>query len=142
METDACIFCAILAGKSPASFVHQDNLVAAFMTIEPVNPGHALIVPRQHVARLHELDHKLACRMSEVALGVEQALRRSQTPCDGVNLWLADGSAAGQDVFHVHLHVIPRRAGDNRVRWTLPPKPSRQELDRLADALQAAYPKP
>ncbi len=107
-----CIFCDILAGKAPASFVFQDELCAAFMDIHPVNPGHVLVVPHRHAELLTMLDLDSAGRMMQVALIVDAALRRSDIPCEGVNLFLADGRIAGQEVPHVHLHVIPRYHGD------------------------------
>ena len=107
-----CIFCDIISGLAPASFVHQDDLCVAFMDIHPVNPGHVLVVPRSHAALLTELDEASAGHLMQVAQQVDAALRRTGLKCEGVNLFLADGRAAGQDVFHVHLHVFPRFHGD------------------------------
>jgi histidine triad (HIT) family protein len=107
-----CIFCDILAGAAPAIFVHQDDVCAAFMDIRPVNPGHALVVPRQHTVSLSELDPETAGHIFQVGQRVDTALRRSGNLCEAVNLHLADGRAAGQEVMHVHLHVIPRFKGD------------------------------
>ena len=107
-----CIFCDILAGHAPANFVYRDNLCAAFMDIHPVNPGHVLVVPLAHAAQLSELDRESIGSILVVAQRVDIALRSSVIKCEGVNLFLADGRAAGQDVMHVHLHVIPRYPGD------------------------------
>ena len=107
-----CIFCDILSGLAPATFVHRDELCVAFMDIHPVNPGHVLVVPNSHASLLSELDEASAGRMLQVAQRVDIAIRASGLKCEGVNLFLADGRAAGQDVFHVHLHVIPRFSGD------------------------------
>lgn len=107
-----CIFCDILAGKAPASFVYQDELCGAFMDIRPVNVGHVLVVPRQHAVLLTELDEASARQMMWVAEHVDSALRASGIKCEAVNLFLADGRAAGQEVMHVHLHVFPRYRGD------------------------------
>ncbi len=107
-----CVFCDILAGKAPANFVYQDELCAAFMDIRPVNPGHVLVVPRAHAVCLPELDENTTRHMLWVAQQVDAALRKSGILCEAVNLFLADGRAAGQDVMHVHLHVIPRYRGD------------------------------
>jgi histidine triad (HIT) family protein len=108
----SCIFCDILAGLSPANFIHRDDLCVAFMDIHPVNPGHVLVVPCTHAALLSELDEASAGRLLQVAQRVDTALWSSGIKCEGVNLFLADGRIAGQDVFHVHLHVIPRFQGD------------------------------
>lgn len=107
-----CIFCDIISSLAPASFVHQDDLCVAFMDIHPVNPGHVLVVPRLHVAQLTDLDDLSAGRLMQVAGRVDTALRRTSLKCEGVNLFLADGRAAGQEVMHVHLHVFPRFRGD------------------------------
>jgi histidine triad (HIT) family protein len=107
-----CIFCDILAGAAPADFVYRDKLCAAFMDIRPVNPGHVLVVPCIHAELLPELDEGTIRQMLWVAQKVDAALRTSGIQCEAVNLFLADGRAAGQDVMHVHLHVIPRFRGD------------------------------
>jgi histidine triad (HIT) family protein len=107
-----CIFCDILAGVAPAQFVYHDELCAAFMDIRPINPGHVLVVPRLHTALLSELDDAFLGRLLQVAQRVDAALRVSGLQCQGVNLFLADGRPAGQEVMHVHLHVIPRFQGD------------------------------
>ena len=135
-----CIFCDILAGKAPANFVHQDELCIAFMDLHPVNPGHVLVVPRTHAELLIELDEDAAGRMMQVAQKVDAALRQSGLPCEGVNLFLADGRRAGQEVLHVHLHVIPRYHGDgHHLRFS--PKyfnrPTAQELDKVAKMIYA-----
>ena len=109
---DECIFCDIIAGKAPANFVYRDDLCAAFMDIRPVNPGHVLVVPLVHAVLLPELDEASVRQMFYVAQQVDAALRKSGILCEAVNLFLADGRAAGQDVMHIHLHVIPRAVGD------------------------------
>jgi histidine triad (HIT) family protein len=107
-----CIFCDILADRAPANFVYRDEVCGAFMDIRPVNPGHVLVVPRAHAVLLPELDLESVGHIFKVAHLVDTALRTSGIKCEGVNLFLADGRAAGQDVMHVHLHVFPRFLGD------------------------------
>lgn len=108
----SCIFCDIIFGLSPANFVYRDDLCTAFMDIRPVNPGHVLVVPCRHTALLTELDDASVGHMFQVAQRVDVALRASGLKCEAVNLFLADGRVAGQEVPHVHLHVIPRFTGD------------------------------
>jgi len=140
MPDDAgCIFCRILAGQAPASLVYQDDHVAAFMDIRPVVEGHLLVVPKTHAACLAELDDAEGARMFAVGKRMAQALRRSGLRCEGVNLYLADGKAAGQTVFHMHLHVLPRYIGDGlrlRSGLSLRPPPPRGKLEALADRLR------
>ncbi len=110
--TDPCSFCQILSGALPGTFVYRDTQCAAFMDTRPVNPGHLLVVPVQHAPYLADLSSRDAGRLMEIAHGLAATVRASGLRCEGVNLFLADGEAAMQEVFHVHLHVIPRYAGD------------------------------
>ena len=136
-----CVFCDILAGKRPSSIVFQDDVCCAFMDIQPVNSGHVLVVPIAHAASLAELDGASGARMFRVAQRIAGALRDSGLRCEGVNLFLADGEAAGQEVFHVHLHVIPRYVGDGfgiRFGPRYGIRPPRKELDAIAGKIQGA----
>jgi len=109
---DACIFCSIVAGSSPASQVYADEDVLAFMDIRPFSEGHTLVVPKKHASGLADLDPDQGGKVFQVAQRIALALRASDLPVDGVNLMLADGAAAMQTVFHVHIHAVPRRHGD------------------------------
>lgn len=136
-----CIFCAIIAGRAEASIVYQDEHATAFLDIQPINPGHLLIVPNQHVAFLADLDPVIGGHLFRVAQRLAGTLRRSSLQCEGINLFLADGEAAMQEVFHVHLHVVPRYAGDEfgmtfgAAYWT---KPVRAELEAAAQQIREA----
>jgi len=135
-----CIFCEVLAGRAEGSFVYRDEVCSAFMDIHQPTAGKVLVVPNRHAASLAELPAETAGHMFQVAQRIAAALRRSGLPCEGINLFLADGRAAGQEVFHVHLHVLPRVAGDGiGLRFgpghaRFPPRP---ELDRLAAQIRA-----
>ncbi len=107
-----CKFCEIIAGKRAASVVLRDEIVTAFMDIMPINTGHVLVVPNMHVSNLAELDEAVGAHMFTVAQRIAYAVRHSGVHVEGVNLMLADGAAAGQTVFHTHLHVVPRYRGD------------------------------
>jgi histidine triad (HIT) family protein len=136
-----CVFCSILAGERPASIVYQDESCTAFMDIQPVNPGHVLVVPNSHASMLSDLDPECGGRMFQLAQRIAQSLRESEIQCEGVNFFLADGSVAGQDVFHVHLHVIPRYHGDGfgfRFGPEYGKRPPRAELDRQAEQVREA----
>lgn len=140
-----CVFCDILAGKLPSSIVFQDDVCCAFMDIQPVNPGHVLVIPIAHAASLAELDGASGARMFRVGQRIAGALRDSGLRCEGVNFFLADGEAAGQDVFHVHLHVIPRCAGDGfgfRFGPRYGHRPPRGELDAIAGKIHGALTTP
>jgi histidine triad (HIT) family protein len=107
-----CIFCSIVAGSAPAVTVYEDDDVLAFMDIRPFSEGHTLVIPKAHASGLDELEPALGGRVFQAAQRIARALRRSDLPVDGVNLMLADGAAAMQTVFHVHIHAVPRRHGD------------------------------
>jgi histidine triad (HIT) family protein len=125
----------------PSSIVYRDERCTAFLDIQPVNEGHVLIIPNVHATYLGEMDGESAAHLMHVAHRVAAALRRSGVRCEGVNLFLADGEAAMQHVFHVHLHVIPRYAGDGfglrfseRYGW----RPERTMLDGVAERIHVA----
>lgn len=135
-----CVFCDILANKRPSSQVYQDEKCTVLMDIQPVNPGHMLIVPNRHASNLAELDEDTGAEMFRIAQRLARALRRSGVKCEGVNLFLADGEAAMQDVFHVHLHVFPRFVGDGfglKFGPAYGNRPSRQTLDETAQKIKS-----
>ena len=132
-----CIFCQIVAGEAEASIVHDDGDILAFMDIRPVTPGHLLVIPKRHAPYLADLDEATGARMFMVAQRLAAALRASGLRCEGANLFLADGEAANQEVFHVHLHVFPRFAGDTfRISADWSVTPSRSELDAQAERIR------
>ena len=141
MSASACVFCQIVSGEAPASIVHQDDECCVFMDTSPINPGHILIVPRLHATYLRDLDEELGAGMFKLALRISGALRRCGVKADGLNMYLADGEAGGQEVFHVHLHLFPRFEGDGfglRFGPAYDRKPQRAELDQVAALIRAA----
>lgn len=134
-----CLFCRIVARTAEASVVHEDDRVIAFCDLFPVNPGHILVVPKLHATGLRDLEESDGGRVFAVARRLAAAIRATDLACEGINLLVADGAAAGQEVFHLHLHVIPRHVSDG-VRFTSgqPRTPSpRGELDAVADRIRA-----
>jgi histidine triad (HIT) family protein len=111
-DQSGCVFCAIVAGEAEASVAFADDRVVAFMDLGAVTPGHVLIVPRLHAAGLEDLDEETSMHVWRIGHRIGRALRRSGLRCEGVNVFLADGEAAFQEIFHFHLHVFPRFAGD------------------------------
>jgi len=140
-QPNDCVFCKILSGELEVSMVYQDDRCSAFMDIQPVNPGHTLVVPNRHASNLAELDEEEGAQLFRVAQPIAAALRKSGVKCEGVNFFLADGEAAGQEVFHVHLHILPRYVGDGfglRFGPHYANKPGRQELNETADRIRNA----
>jgi histidine triad (HIT) family protein len=138
---DDCVFCRILAGELPGTFLHRDDRCAAFMDIRPVNPGHLLVIPVRHAPYLADLDDATAGHMMALARRLASALRASGVRCEGVNLFLADGEAAMQEVFHAHLHVFPRFRGDG-FGLRFPPsyheRPPREAIEDAAARIRSA----
>ena len=141
-DAAGCVFCDIVAGREAASVVYSDETVLALLDIRPLTAGHLLVIPRAHAPYLADLDPAVGGHMFGVAQQMAAALRRSGLPCQGVNLFLADGEAAFQEVFHVHLHVLPRNRGDGfriHAKWR---SPSRAELDSVAEKVRAGGNRP
>lgn len=137
-ETD-CIFCKLIYGELEVSVIYQDELCMALMDIQPINPGHALVVPRRHATYLADLEEEEGAQVFRVAQRVAAALRECGVRCEGVNFFLADGEAAGQEVFHVHLHVFPRYLGDGfglKLPADYHERPPREELNDIAQRIR------
>jgi len=135
----SCLFCDIVGGQAPASLVYEDEMVLAFMDIQPVNPGHVLIATRDHASLLADLDPEVGGHLFGVGMRLAAALRRAPLRCEGINLYLADGAVAGQQVGHIHLHVVPRFRGDGfglRFGPDYSRRPSREALDEVAAAIR------
>ena len=121
MSDPDCIFCKILAGELPATIVDEDERTIAFMDIAPATRGHALVIPRTHVADLLTIER---ADLDAVALAAQRLATtvKRRLGADGVNLVNSCGAAAWQTVFHFHVHVIPRYEGDPlRLPWTPAP---------------------
>jgi histidine triad (HIT) family protein len=109
-----CLFCKIVAGAVPCAKVYEDEFHLAFLDIYPANKGHTLIIPKKHYAHFSEIHHKEIGEYIEVVQKVAQAVKKSMKS-DGINVFLNEGEAAGQVIFHAHFHVIPRYNGDGIV---------------------------
>jgi histidine triad (HIT) family protein len=138
--SDQCIFCEILGGNSPASFTYEDDTVVAFMDVQPITHGHMLVVPREHAVLMSEVNETVAMRTFRVARKLSSVVRGA-LGATGVNLFVADGETAFQDVPHFHVHVIPRYPNDGfgltfPERYNQPPQ--RAELETIAAAIRAA----
>jgi histidine triad (HIT) family protein len=133
-----CIFCKLINKELPISTVYEDEQVLSFMDIQPINSGHLLIIPKTHATYLKDLDPNTGAQMFKTAMRMSEALRASGIRCEGINLYLADGKVAGQEVFHVHLHVIPRFRGDGfgfKLDDSYYNLPKREELEKVASKI-------
>ena len=132
MKND-CIFCAIAAGEIPSFKVYEDDLVLAYLDINPFSKGHTLVIPKAHTTGLLDTDDAVlaavVARVKKVAAHLRAAL-----PCDGFNILQNNGEAAGQTVRHLHFHIIPRYAGEPLAFESKPGDMA--ELKALADNLR------
>ncbi len=128
-----CIFCDLINGAGEVSMCYEDSSAIAFMDIQPVNLGHVLVVPREHFESMSDIPPELAMHLFDVALRLSPVVRRLHG-ADDMNLVVNSGPAAGQNVFHYHVHLIPRKAGDG---FDIPlPFPGSEMPDRtLLDAM-------
>ena len=136
-----CIFCDIIAGKGEVSTVYEDDIVIVFLTINPINPGHLMVIPKQHFPYLKDMDEITGQHLFKITQRMSEAIRKSDLRCEGINLFLADGEAAFQEIFHLHMHVFPRFKGDPfsfemEGGWIQSP---RKELDEAASKIKASY---
>jgi diadenosine tetraphosphate (Ap4A) HIT family hydrolase len=136
-----CPFCEIVTGTRPAAVVHRDDRLVAFMDQTPRNPGHVLVVPVEHAENYLEMPAETLGAVAVFAQRIGQALREADLKAEGITLQMNTGRAAGQSVFHAHLHVIPRHAGDRGLTPRAPgeatPTPL-PELEAVAAQLRAA----
>jgi histidine triad (HIT) family protein len=131
-----CIFCAIAAGEMPAEIVHADERTVAFLDIFPAARGHVLVIPRAHADDIHGADPADLAACAQTARLMAGRVSRA-LGADGVTITQANGRAAGQTVFHYHVHVIPRMDGDGVLRSWQPGEMSPEELTRMGALLRA-----
>ncbi|MBO4695834.1 MAG: HIT family protein [Lachnospiraceae bacterium] len=108
---DNCIFCKIANGIIPSATVYEDDLFRAILDIAPAHKGHVIILPKEHADNLFSLPENVAEKLMPVVKKVAAAVKKT-TGCDGINILQNNGTAAGQTVFHLHVHVVPRFEGD------------------------------
>lgn len=131
-----CIFCKIVRGDIPSFKILEDELTIAFMDINPAHPGHALVIPRQHAEDLYAIDDESLAAVARSARRVGRAVQRTLSP-QGLNLVQCNGDAAGQSVYHFHMHVLPRAVGDElKLNWGIRPG-DMQAIGELAERIKA-----
>lgn len=126
-----CIFCQISNGLDSASFVYEDEQIFGILSLDQPNPYKVLIIPRSHVESVYDLSEKQAADIFRATVKVSRAIREASN-CEGLNLVQSNGRVAGQDVFHFHMHLIPRFENDDIVlKWRAKRK-DRNELNQMA----------
>jgi histidine triad (HIT) family protein len=131
------IFSKIVAGEIPSVKVYEDDVTYAFMDIGPASRGHTLVIPKAEHPDLFSIPPEELAAVTRTVQRVARAINAALRP-DGVNVIQNNGAAAGQTVFHYHVHIIPRWEGDGALRLWAPGKASPDELRALAEQIQAA----
>jgi histidine triad (HIT) family protein len=132
-----CIFCKLVAGQIPSTRVYEDEHTLAFMDLGHVNPGHVLVAIKKHASNVFELETSQAEAIGRAVVKISKALKKAFEP-EGLSIYQANGKAAGQTVFHYHVHVLPRHAGDG-MELTWPVKnPPRDKLEEYAAKIRGA----
>jgi histidine triad (HIT) family protein len=134
---DECLFCEIIEGHQVASLVYEDQGTLGFMNQRQGNPGHVLVIPKTHRETVFDLTPQEAGELFSAVVVVSRAVKRS-LGAEGLTIWQSNDHVAGQEVPHVHIHVLPRREGDELVTFYphQPPLIDRDELDRLASQIR------
>ena len=137
MKKDDCIFCKIANGEIPANALYEDDLVKVIFDLSPASDGHVLILPKSHYDDVYSLDDDTAAHIFKVAVKIANAMKKSLN-IDGLNIVQNNGEAAGQTVFHFHMHIIPRYTDDTvNIKW-VPGKISEDEIEKLKNKIGAA----
>ncbi|MDP3995219.1 MAG: HIT family protein [bacterium] len=129
-----CIFCKIVAGEIPSHKVYEDDEVLAFLDINPVNPGHTLVIPKEHYKDLLDTPPELASKLIQAVRDIAPAILKA-VGADSFNLGLNNGATAGQVVFHTHLHIMPRFPNDGHKLWH-GTSADQEELKKIADDIK------
>ncbi len=136
MDND-CIFCKIANGEIPSSTIYEDDMFRVILDLSPATKGHALIIPKNHMANIFEMDESTAGKAFVLASRIAKAMKEA-LHCDGLNIVQNNGEIAGQTVFHFHMHIIPRYEGDNQnINW-VPGTSEADERNAVAEQIKIA----
>jgi diadenosine tetraphosphate (Ap4A) HIT family hydrolase len=133
--SEKCIFCKIVQKQAPSSVVYEDSQVLAFMDIRPVSEGHTLIIPKPHYESIFDTPDDLLAQTHKVTKKIAIAVKTA-VKADGISIIQQNGAAAGQEVFHLHVHVIPRFEGRKMPRFEELGIADRETLDALAEKIK------
>jgi histidine triad (HIT) family protein len=130
-----CIFCKIVAKQAPSSILYEDDSVMAFLDIRPLIMGHTLVIPKAHYVDIFDISQKELAAVHLVSRKLAVAVKKA-TAADGISIIQQNGKAAGQDVFHLHVHVVPRFLGQTMPRFSELKVVERSLLEELAQKIQ------
>ena len=137
MNTD-CLFCKIIKGEIPSAKVYEDEHSFAFLNIRPINPGHTLLVPKKHFANLYEMPDEILANLAPVIKKLGIAVKKA-VGADGINIGMNNDPAAGQLVFHAHIHIMPRFKNDGHEHWHGTPYKNDAEIKTVAENIASEF---
>jgi histidine triad (HIT) family protein len=132
---ESCIFCKIVKKQAPASLIYEDESVMVFLDIRPLNMGHALVIPKKHYVDIFGAPKSELSQVYIVAKQISFAVKKT-TNADGISIIQQNGRAAGQDIFHLHVHVVPRFEGQKLPRFSDLKQVERAKLDDMAEKIR------
>ena len=135
MKDNNCIFCKIANGEIPSKTIEENDMFRVVLDVAPATKGHALILPKEHYRNLYDLPEETAAEVIKMAKRIATKMK-DKLNCDGVNIVQNNEEAAGQTVFHFHMHIIPRYKDDGQVIGWKQGQPTGEELDIIADILK------
>lgn len=138
MDTDNCVFCKITDKKAPASILYEDEKTIALLDIRPLNEGHTLIIPRDHYETVYDIPEELNAHIYKIVKRAAIAVKNA-TNADGITVIQQNGHAAGQEVLHLHVHVVPRYEGQKLPKFTDLPNASREQLEKMAERIREQF---
>ena len=131
--SEPCVFCKIAAKEAPAHVVYEDDKVIAFMSIQPINVGHALVVPKKHYENIYEIPEEDVAYLYKIVKKIAHAVNKAVN-AEGIRVVQNNGEAAGQVIFHMHVHIIPMNKDPHGVHY--PKSRDAEELDDDARKIQ------
>ena len=133
-----CVFCKIAQGKIPADKIYEDEKFFSFLDINPNNPGHTLIIPKNHYENIYALPDEILCNIGLLVKKISIAVKQGVN-ADGINIIMNNDSAAGQIIPHAHFHIIPRFADDGLHHWPGKPYPNKEEASEIAEEIKDSF---
>jgi histidine triad (HIT) family protein len=132
---ESCIFCKIVRKQAPASIIYEDESVIAFLDIRPLNLGHTLVIPKKHYVDIFDISEDQLSQVHKVAKQVSTAVKKA-TNADGISIIQQNSRAAGQDIFHLHVHVVPRFEGQKLPSFSALKEVERAKLEGVAKKIK------
>lgn len=132
---ETCIFCKIVRKQAPSSIIYEDETVLGFLDIRPLNMGHTLVIPKDHYVDIFDIPENVLSQIYKVTKLVSFAVKKA-TNADGISIIQQNGKAAGQDIFHIHVHVVPRFEEQKLSPFSELREVERAKLDALAKKIK------